>query len=210
MVGCPVGGCRIEWFRHYFENVEFAAACEQVVHRMGLDGLQLDFEVAFEPKVGAWANATDGLRYRDMLNRLKERLSGSSTSGVAVALSVYTGDAFLSQTNVLNASKADQLISMTTYGGRHDFDIALPRDLQASGPRRFSLGVCPSCTLLAGNNSDADIAYRFERAQAMGVDHITYWLLEWEAEQRKPELLLPEWWSQIRRWRKRPFVRGQL
>ena len=168
------------------------------MQRLSLNGIQFDFESAFKPKTGAWANATDGLRYRAMLTRIKRRL------GHGTAVSVYTGDAFLSQTNVLNESRADRLVSMTTYGGRRDFDIALPRDLQASGPQRFSLGMCPSCAVLAGNNSAADIRYRFGRAREMGVRHMTYWLLEWEAEQRKPELLLPVWWAQIRAWHKEP------
>jgi hypothetical protein len=196
--GNPLGGCRIEWFRHYFENARFEAACASVAQRLSLDGIQFDFESAFEPKTGAWANATDGVRYRAMLTRIKQRLMPSTM------VSVYTGDAFLSQTNILNESCADRLVSMTTYGGRRDFDIALPRDLQASGPQRFSLGLCPSCAVLAGNSSAADIRYRFRRAREVGVQHLTYWLLEWEAGQRKPELLLPVWWAQIRAWHKEP------
>ncbi len=90
---------------------------------------------------------------------------------------------------------------MSTYGGRRAFDIALPRNLAASGPARFSLGVCPSCALLARNNSCAEITYRLERARSLGVRHIAYWLLEWKSNEQKADLLLPEWWSQIRRWR---------
>ena len=104
-------------------------------------------------------------------------------------VSVDTGQSAIANTAFLNASTADQLITMNTYGDTASFKIALPRDLGRCGADRFSLGVCPGCT----NGSD-NISERMEMATRLGVRHVSWW--------SQPDLDDVAWWAAVRKWKK--------
>ena len=78
---------------------------------------------------------------------------------------------------------------MNTYYDTASFEIALPRDLAADGPDRFSLGVCPGCY----NSSAADVAHRMGLATTLGVWHVSWWAGP------SPEQTV--WWAAVRKWK---------
>ena len=114
----------------------------------------------------------------------------------------------MSKTDLLARSTADQLISMGTYYQLSAFDSGIKRDIAAlNGTARFSCGLCDSCALQVRNNSLENIDERFAKLVANGVQHVSWWLLEYSppAAAGPPlnaSLHHEYWWHKIRQWKR--------
>eukprot|EP01050_Picozoa_sp_SAG11_P001763 SAG11_NODE_81_length_17673_cov_7.702572_11_plen_344_part_00 len=198
LIGDFYGQNSIGRYRYYWGEgrQQFVAACAAAVKAQNLSGLNFDFEPS-----GASCNGTefppacstaDDEMFAQLLDDTRVAINSEATDvrtkAILKTVSVDTGQSSIAQTKYLNASSADQLITMNTYGDTKDFKIALPRDLGRCGAVRFSLGVCPGCT-----NGSMDIAERMDMATALGVRHVSWW--------SEPSLDDSEWWAAVRKWK---------
>ena len=176
---------------------EFVAACAAAVQAHNLSGLNFDFEPSAASCNGTEfppaCSSADDAPYAQLLDDVRTAINAATSNvdddgDVIRTVSVDTGQSAIANTAFLNASTADQLITMNTYGDTNDFKIALPRDFGRCGPARFSLGVCPGCA-----NGSTDISERMELATALGVRHISWW--------SEPSLDDTEWWAALRKWK---------
>ena len=213
LIGDFYGQNSIDRYRFYWgEGREaFVAACAAAVKTHNLSGLNFDFEPSAASCNGTEfppaCSSTDDTGFVKLLDDVRAAIASSSRSSTEEeeeeeegggggsdakakpTVSVDTGQSAIANTAFLNASTADQLITMNTYGDTVSFKIALPRDLGRCGADRFSLGVCPGCT----NGSD-DISERIEMATRLGVRHVSWW--------SQPDLDDVAWWAAVRKWKK--------
>jgi len=193
LVGDFYGQNKIDTYRYYFASTAFRNACISAVTSLGLDGLNFDFEPGdCASNTTTPCSADDAAKFAKMLTGIKDALRGKGPKGFDARVSVDTGQSTIAKTNFLNVSEADLFMTMNTYYGRSDFDIALPRDLGIEGAARFSLGVCPGCF----NSSESDIVGRMSEATRLGVKHLAYW-----AGTSDPQSI---WWREIRKWKAAP------
>lgn len=192
LVGDFYGQNSIGRYRFYWGDGRegFIAACAKAVSEHNLSGLNFDFEPSSASCNGTdfppACSSADDAPFAKLLSDVRAAINTGSRG--AKTVSVDTGQSAIASPAILNASTADQLITMNTYGDTSDFKIALPRDIGRCGAARFSLGVCPGCA-----NGSSDIAERMELATTLGVQHVSWW--------SGTSLNDAIWWAAVRKWK---------
>ncbi|KAK3274898.1 hypothetical protein CYMTET_16945 [Cymbomonas tetramitiformis] len=186
---------QIARYRYYWGpgKARFREACVTAVKTLGLDGLNFDFEpndCSTDPQP---CTESDAKAFSQLLSEVQSDLQGLGPHGTNARVSVDTGQSTIAKTPVLKESAAELLITMNTYYGTSDFDIAIRRDIANDGADRFGLGVCPGCHL----SSAEDIEHRMGLAAELGVRHIAWWSGADRNEAAHTDL----WWDAIRKWK---------
>lgn len=190
-------------YKHYIHSDDFVRAIVNEVVQHSYDGINFDFELSDPAPVGGAECAA----MSTFLSKVKASLIQKGRADVLV--SVDTGQSGMAKTYCLNASLADQYISMNSYGDKLGFDRSMPRDVAAVGAERFGMGVCPVCSTNACRRPDCasnitNISERMAEAERLGVRHVDFW-----AGAKQPKWAFGhEWWGAIRKWKARSVVKS--
>eukprot|EP01051_Picozoa_sp_SAG22_P009830 SAG22_NODE_848_length_6859_cov_5.488905_3_plen_1824_part_00 len=175
LIGDPPWGHKTRWYEAVFaEPEQFIAAAVDEARRLNFSGYNLDVEPSDGPggPTPQSTNRTFAKMYAQFASQFAAALNEHG-----LVLGVDTVCIDWANVDTLNASKADRLVSMDTYGctcgGAADLEFTnvLLHGIQSAGQQRFVAGLQPNhCPL-----SDAQVRSRFAELEAAGVGALAIW-----------------------------------